>query len=87
MPVAGRYLAYVREIIIGTNTSVLLCSGTSVSHPRQGPAAGQSEARVGACSQSEASKLHRALTSHHPCCSGDKDKLTAAATLCFILKM
>ena len=34
MPVAGvgRYLAYVREIIIGTNTSVLLCSGTSVCH-------------------------------------------------------
>ena len=34
MPVAGvgRYLAYVREIIIGTNTSVLLCSGTSECH-------------------------------------------------------
>ena len=32
-----QYLAYVREIIIGTNTSVLLCSGTSVSHPGSWP--------------------------------------------------
>ena len=86
VPGVGRYLAYVREIITGTNTSVLLCSGTSHTSVSDQQLANQ-RGVWGASSQWEASKLHRALTSHP--CSGDKDKLTATApaTLCFILKM